>query len=85
MPRPTCSSLPVWYLQALDELHAGVFDNHTYEQIKEIAPAEYRARNEDKLRYRWALGMPLKLQGGTRQAGTLHAGWPAAMRQYTMH
>ena len=38
--------------QALDEIHAGIFDGMSYEQIEEQQPEEFRARKSDKLRYR---------------------------------
>jgi broad specificity phosphatase PhoE len=40
----------------LDEIHAGIFDGMTYQQIKEIAPDEYEARKENKLTYRYPRG-----------------------------
>lgn len=42
--------------QALDEIHAGACDGHTYAQIANASPEEYLARQQDKLRYRWARG-----------------------------
>lgn len=42
-------------MQALDEIHAGIFDGMSYEQIEEQQPEEFRARKSDKLRYRCAL------------------------------
>ena len=44
--------LSVFMLQALDEIHAGIFDGMSYEQIEEQQPEEFRARKSDKLRYR---------------------------------
>ncbi len=41
--------------QALDEIHAGIFDGWTYDQIAEKHPDEYAARKRDKLRYRCGL------------------------------
>ena len=46
--------LSVCVLQALDEIHAGIFDGMSYEQIEEQQPEEFRARKGDKLRYRCA-------------------------------
>mmetsp|Transcript_33362 Transcript_33362/g.94519 ORF Transcript_33362/g.94519 Transcript_33362/m.94519 type:complete len:475 (-) Transcript_33362:36-1460(-) len=42
--------------KALDEIHAGVFDSHSYEQIKESHPEEYAARKANKLAYRYPNG-----------------------------
>ena len=42
--------------RALRELEAGVCDGLTYEQIKVKFPSEYRAREQDKLRYRYPRG-----------------------------
>ena len=39
-------------MQALDEIHAGMFDGWTYEEIAEKHSEEYAARKRDKLRYR---------------------------------
>ena len=38
--------------QALDEIHAGIFDGMSYEEIEVQQPEEFRARKSDKLRYR---------------------------------
>ena len=43
-------------LRALDEINAGVCDGLTYAQIAEKFPHEYKARAEDKLRYRYPGG-----------------------------
>lgn len=40
----------------LDEIDAGVCDGMTYEEIAEQLPAEFRARQADKLRYRYPRG-----------------------------
>ncbi|KAK9833381.1 hypothetical protein WJX81_000334 [Elliptochloris bilobata] len=42
--------------KALDEIHAGIFDGMSYEQIEEQQPEEFRARKSDKLRYRYPSG-----------------------------
>lgn len=42
--------------RALREIEAGVCDGLTYEQIKVKFPTEYRAREQDKLRYRYPRG-----------------------------
>ena len=41
--------------QALDEIHAGMFDGWTYEEIAEKHSEEYAARKRDKLRYRYGI------------------------------
>ena len=46
MPHAPCR----W--KALDEIHAGSCDGMTYEEIEERFPDEFRARGDDKLRYR---------------------------------
>jgi len=40
----------------LREIEVGICDGLTYQQIKELFPEEYRAREEDKLRYRYPRG-----------------------------
>ena len=40
----------------IDELHAGIFDGMTYDEIKEVAPDEFAARKENKLGYRYPRG-----------------------------
>jgi broad specificity phosphatase PhoE/predicted kinase len=42
--------------KALDEIHAGVCDGLTYEQIERNMPAEYAARRRDKFHYRYPRG-----------------------------
>ncbi|CAM9491025.1 unnamed protein product, partial [Ectocarpus fasciculatus] len=42
--------------RALRELEAGICDGLTYEQIRVKFPSEYRAREQDKLRYRYPRG-----------------------------
>ena len=42
--------------RALREIEAGVCDGLTYDQIKVRFPQEYRARQSDKLRYRYPRG-----------------------------
>lgn len=42
--------------KALDEIHAGICDGHTYEQIKEKWPETYAARKADKLNFRYPAG-----------------------------
>ncbi|HZO14365.1 MAG TPA: 6-phosphofructo-2-kinase/fructose-2,6-bisphosphatase [Polyangiaceae bacterium] len=42
--------------RALDEIDAGVCDGMTYEEIRERLPAEFAARQADKLRYRYPGG-----------------------------
>ncbi len=51
---PAARECARWRAQALDEIHAGIFDGMTYEQIEEQQPEEFRARKSDKLRYRCA-------------------------------
>ena len=41
---------------ALDELHAGVFDGMTYEEIQAQAPEEFALRRDNKLSYRYPRG-----------------------------
>jgi len=49
-----CRKLVQW--RALREIEVGVCDGLTYNQVKELFPEEYRARQEDKLRYRYPRG-----------------------------
>ena len=42
----------MFFVQALDEIQAGMFDGWTYEEIAERHSEEYAARKRDKLRYR---------------------------------
>ncbi len=42
--------------RSLDEIGAGVCDGMTYAEIREQLPEEYRARAEDKFRYRYPRG-----------------------------
>jgi broad specificity phosphatase PhoE/predicted kinase len=42
--------------RGLDEIDAGVCDGMTYEEIKQRFPEEYRARKDDKFRYRYPRG-----------------------------
>lgn len=42
--------------KCLDELHAGICDSMTYEEVKENHPHEYEERNKDKLNYRYPRG-----------------------------
>jgi len=42
--------------RALDEINAGVCDGMTYAEISERMPAEFRARADDKFRYRYPRG-----------------------------
>ncbi|KAK9817958.1 hypothetical protein WJX72_004907 [[Myrmecia] bisecta] len=42
--------------KVLDEIHAGVFDGMTYEEIERKMPEEFAARKRDKLRYRYPSG-----------------------------
>ncbi|KAG1677472.1 hypothetical protein FOA52_001928 [Chlamydomonas sp. UWO 241] len=42
--------------KALDEINAGSCDGMTYEQVREKMPAEYEARQADKLGYRYPAG-----------------------------
>jgi len=43
-------------LRALDEIHAGVCEGMTYQQIERQMPDEFLARAKDKLRYRYPRG-----------------------------
>ncbi len=43
-------------LRALNEIHAGVCDSMTYEQIREQLPEEYAARASNKFLYRYPRG-----------------------------
>lgn len=47
---------PLLRWKALDEIHAGICDGHTYEQIKEKWPETYAARKADKLNFRYPAG-----------------------------
>ena len=47
---------PALQQKALDEIDAGVCDGMTYAEIERHMPAEYAARQEDKLRYRYPQG-----------------------------
>eukprot|EP00638_Chattonella_subsalsa_P009227 CAMPEP_0117776388 /NCGR_PEP_ID=MMETSP0947-20121206/27719_1 /TAXON_ID=44440 /ORGANISM="Chattonella subsalsa, Strain CCMP2191" /LENGTH=602 /DNA_ID=CAMNT_0005603307 /DNA_START=45 /DNA_END=1856 /DNA_ORIENTATION=+ len=49
-----CDKKVEW--RALREIEVGVCDGLTYNQVKELFPEEYRAREEDKLRYRYPRG-----------------------------
>jgi broad specificity phosphatase PhoE/predicted kinase len=42
--------------KALDEIHAGVCDGMTYEEIAAAMPAEFEARKRDKFHYRYPRG-----------------------------
>ncbi|MBX3184385.1 MAG: 6-phosphofructo-2-kinase/fructose-2,6-bisphosphatase [Polyangiaceae bacterium] len=42
--------------RALDEIDAGEYDGMTYDEIRTRHPEEFRARAEDKLRYRYPRG-----------------------------
>ncbi|CAN0486104.1 unnamed protein product, partial [Ectocarpus sp. 8 AP-2014] len=42
--------------RALREIEVGVCDGLTYAQVKASFPEEYRAREQDKLRYRYPRG-----------------------------
>jgi len=56
--RQTAEPLP-WgskALKNLDEIDAGICDGFTYEEIAERWPADYLARQQDKLRYRYPRG-----------------------------
>ncbi len=48
--------LPSESWRALDEIDAGICDGMTYGEIEEKLPAEWAARNADKLRYRYPRG-----------------------------
>ncbi|KAL6200369.1 hypothetical protein ACLB2K_030151 [Fragaria x ananassa] len=50
------SGFPKIQWRALDEIHVGVCDGMTYDEIKKNMPEEYEARNKDKLRYRYPRG-----------------------------
>ncbi|KAG1663909.1 hypothetical protein FOA52_002672 [Chlamydomonas sp. UWO 241] len=54
----TASYLPFAKLRwkALDEIHAGSCDGLTYAEIEEWFPEEFKARGDDKLRYRYPAG-----------------------------
>ncbi|KAI8868658.1 bifunctional 6-phosphofructo-2-kinase/fructose-2,6-bisphosphate 2-phosphatase, partial [Ramicandelaber brevisporus] len=47
---------PKLHWKALDELDAGVCDGLTYEEVAELYPQEYAARDEDKFNYRYPGG-----------------------------
>ncbi len=55
---PVCEAMALesgdW--KALDEIDSGVCDGMTYEEIAERHPDEFRARGDDKLRYRYPGG-----------------------------
>jgi len=42
--------------KSLEEIHTGVCDGMTYDEVKQQMPAEYEARSRDKLRYRYPNG-----------------------------
>lgn len=42
--------------KALDEIHAGVCDGMTYEEISRVYPDEFEARQRNKLKYRYPSG-----------------------------
>jgi len=44
----------VW--RALDEIHAGVFDGMTYDEIRATSPDDFELRKADKLSYRYPRG-----------------------------
>ncbi len=56
----TARHLPKHYNQlqwkALDELDAGVCDGMTYQEIKDVFPEDFAARDEDKYNYRYRGG-----------------------------
>lgn len=47
---------PAVSLKVLDEIDAGVCDGMTYDEVRMRYPDEYRARQQDKLRYRYPRG-----------------------------
>ncbi len=47
---------PALQQKALDEIDAGICDGMTYAEVKRKMPAEYAARQADKLRYRYPQG-----------------------------
>lgn len=49
-------NLPATPWRALDEIDAGVCDGMTYEEIRAKMPQEFKARERDKLRYRYPRG-----------------------------
>jgi broad specificity phosphatase PhoE len=49
-----CKQLVEW--RSLREIEVGVCDGLTYEQVKELFPKEYAARDKDKLTYRYPRG-----------------------------
>jgi broad specificity phosphatase PhoE/predicted kinase len=56
--RTTANQLPWSHvpLKALDEIDAGVCDGWTYAEVARRLPDEFKARNTDKLRYRYPRG-----------------------------
>lgn len=48
-------------MKALDEIHAGLCDGLTYEEIAEKYPEDFSARDSDKFRYRYRSGEVLTL------------------------
>lgn len=40
----------------LNEIAAGIYDGHTSKEFQQIAPKEYKARETNKLRYRYPMG-----------------------------
>jgi broad specificity phosphatase PhoE len=53
-PQIPCKKLVEW--RSLREIEVGVCDGLSYEQMKVKFPEEYRARDQDKLRYRFPRG-----------------------------
>lgn len=49
-----CARYVEW--RSLREIEVGVCDGMSYEQVKEKFPAEYKSRDQDKLRYRYPRG-----------------------------
>ncbi|KAJ3093167.1 Fructose-2,6-bisphosphatase [Physocladia obscura] len=47
---------PQWQWKALDELDSGVCDGLTYEEIEELHPEDFAARDDDKYNYRYKGG-----------------------------
>jgi len=47
---------PATSVKVLDEIDAGICDGMTYAEIRQHYPAEYAARQQDKLRYRYPRG-----------------------------
>ncbi len=54
--RPLGAAWPQVQWRALDEIDAGACEGLTYDEIKSGMPAEYAARLQDKLRYRYPRG-----------------------------